>query len=779
MAQRRITAKLLRESLPDVRCPLRLKGLEGSVTIFRDAHGIPHVRARSAHDAFFGQGFCSAQDRLWQMDYDRRRAYGRWSEVIGPGGLAGDMQMRRFQIRRAVEGQYFQLQPITRAMLEAHAEGVNAFIASTDTWAAEFAALGLEPERWEPVHSLAVYMVRHILMGVWESKLWRARLANQLGAAATALLHPGYVQGQLVIVPPGGEFHGAALDGLRTLTDALPHIAWMKEGVAAGSNNWVVGGSRTASGKPLLAGDPHRALDVPNVYYQCHVACGDFDVIGFTFPGVPGFPHFAHNAHAAWGITHGNGDYQDLYLERFDPRHPGRYEFQGRWLEAEISREPVRVRGRHRPVMVEVARTRHGPVVWGDFRQGMAITFRYTAAQAPNPTFDAILALLTAASADDVESAMRKWVDPVNNLVYADRQGNFGYRTRGQIPVRSQENAWLPVPGWDGRHEWHGTIPFEEMPATRNPACGYAYTANNRIVDESYPHYLGLDFAPGFRAARIHARLKDAGGLTVADMAAIHADVVSVPARHWRALYSRIAPVGPQERRLLEILREWDGQVARDSAAPTVFHALRGEVMRRLLTPLLGPLAAELFQAVDRGGNGLLLRVQSRLHERIAADDRAMLPPGESWERLLSAALTDAAERLRRDYGADPARWHWGDVHRTAPQHLLAPLFPEAAPLLNPRPLSMGGDGDTVQAAGFYALQDFRAQFISVARYTFDLADWNRSTWIVPGGASGHPGSPHYQDQAPLYEAHQSLPMTYDWERIASEAKTVQWLEPG
>ena len=342
----RITAKLLQSSLPDVRRTQRLAALQAPVTIYRDAHGIPHVQAKTARDAHFGLGFASAQDRLWQMDYDRRRAYGRWSEVIGPSGLAGDLQSRRFQIRRAVERQYFQLQPATRAMLEAHADGVNAFIHSTKNWSVEFALTGTEPERWEPAHSLAVFIVRHILMGVWEGKVWRARLLNQLGPAVTALLHPGYAQGDLVIVPPGGEFHGAPLDGLRTLTDSLPQVAWMKEGVEAGSNNWVVGGSRTLSGRPLLAGDPHRALDVPNVYYQAHVACDAWDVMGFTFPGVPGFPHFAHNAHAAWGITHGNGDYQDLYLERFDRKHPGRYEFRASGWRRRSTASPSACGGR-------------------------------------------------------------------------------------------------------------------------------------------------------------------------------------------------------------------------------------------------------------------------------------------------------------------------------------------------------------------------------------------------------------------------------------------------
>ena len=774
----RITTELLKSSVPDVSRAVKVRGLDGPVTILRDAHGIPHVRASTSHDAFFGQGFATAQDRLWQMDYDRRRAHGRWSEVIGTDGLAGDAQMRRFRVRRATEEQYPRLQAPTKAMLEAYSDGVNAFIASTGTWGAEFKIMGIEPEPWEPQHCLAVFIVRHILMGVWESKIWRARMANHIGPGLAAQLNPGYKQGQLVIVPPGAEFHGASLDGLKVLTDSMPHIAWMRDGVAAGSNNWVVGGAKTRSGKPLLAGDPHRALDVPNAYYQNHIASDVFDLIGFSFPGVPGFPHFGHNSRVAWGITHGNGDYQDLYVERFDPVHAGRYEFQGKWLEAEIAREPIWVRGRKEPEMVEIFRTRHGPVIAGNPRAGVGVTMRYTGTDAPNSTLDALQHLHLARSADEVESAMRKWVDPVNNMVYCDVQGEFGYRMRGQIPVRDPANAWLPVPGWNGRHEWHGAIPFLEMPAIRNPPAGFAYTANNRVVDESYGHYIGLDFAPGFRAERIFRRLKDAAGLTTADMAAIHADVESVPALHWQAILPRIVAAGPGEERALELLRRWDGQVTRESRGATVFHALRGELARRVLQPVLGPLSDELFKSMDRGGNGFLTRLQARLHEFIVTDNRFLMLPGETWDRLLSEALTGAVERLSRTFSSDPGNWRWGDVHMTRPQHLLSPVFPEAARLLNPRPIPMGGDGDTVQAAGFYPGQDFHAHFVSVARYIFDCHDWDNSSWVVPGGASGHPGSPHYQDQAALYEANQAAPMLYDWKRIHQSAKTTQRLDP-
>jgi penicillin amidase len=773
-----LTPESLRAAVPDLARPHTMRGLDGPVAIHRDAHGIPHLRAGSEHDAHFAQGFVHAQDRLWHMEYDRRRAYGRWAEALGPAGLPEDRMMRRFRIGPALPKIYETLRAETRAMLEAYAQGVNAFLESEPPLPVEFALTGVKPQPWLPLDSLAVFAVRHILMGVWEAKLWRARMLHAMGPEKVAAFHPGYAPGQLVIVPPDGRYGGAPLQAYETLKDALAHLTYLRHGNADGSNNWVLGGARTASGKPLLAGDPHRALDVPNVYYQNHVACEAFDAIGFSFPGVPGFPHFAHTARVAWAITHGSADYQDLYIERFDSKDPTRYEHKGQWHTARRDRETIQVRGAA-PETLETWETLHGPIVAGEPAQGNALAFRYTALEAPNGTLDAVRAMLLARSADELEAAVRPWVDPVNNMVYCDVDGAFGYRTRGRLPVRSEANAWVPVPGWTGEHEWSGNVPFEAMPAVRDPACGYAYTANNRIVDESYPHYIGLDFAPGFRAERIHERLHGLSAATVEDMAAAQADVGSVPAAGFRAVYDRVRPADAPGERALTLLRAWDGQVTADSPAPTVFAVWRRHILLRLFTPQLDEaLLKDILAAVDRGANGLLTRTQARLHQLIADDDRSVLPPGETWDALISAALGDAVRELSALLGPDPDTWRWEREHHTAAVHLLAGLHPDGARLLNPPPLRMGGDGDTVQAGGYYVAQDLRARFISVARYIFDAGDWNNSRWIVPGGVSGHPGSPHCQDQAPLYERHQYVPMTYDWRTIEREAKHTQKLTP-
>lgn len=279
--------------------------------IWRDAEGIAHVHADSAHDAFFAQGFVHAEDRLFHMDYDRRRAMGRWAEYAGAGAVAQDIQFRKFRLVPSARADYAALNAEARAMLDAYAAGVNACIRTMKTPPVEYTIAGGQPEPWEPWHSLAVFKVRHVLMGVWQTKAWRARLVRHLGAARAAALCPGTTPHPMLIVPPGVEYDGPVADGLKDLESVESALAALPEW-EGGSNNWAVAGGRTASGKPLVAGDPHRPLDVPGVYYQNHVAGPEFDVIGLSFPGVPGFPHFGHNQHVAWCVTHTAADYQDL-----------------------------------------------------------------------------------------------------------------------------------------------------------------------------------------------------------------------------------------------------------------------------------------------------------------------------------------------------------------------------------------------------------------------------------------------------------------------------------
>ncbi|MBI4641068.1 MAG: penicillin acylase family protein, partial [Candidatus Tectomicrobia bacterium] len=755
----------LKSALPDTSKTLSLKGLNATIEIYRDNYGIPHVKAQSVHDAFFGQGFASAQDRLWHMDYDRRRAYGRWAEYAGPSAAAQDEMMRRFQIGPTVKIDYEAINAETRAMLDAYAEGVNAFIENTNSPPIEYSLVRGQPEPWQPWDCLAVFKVRHIFMGVFESKLWRARLVNKLGPEKAARLLRGYQPGHLLIIPPGVNYDGPILDGLKELSKGAEAINWLNE-TEAGSNNWVLSGSRTASGKPLLAGDPHRALDTPNVYYQNHISCPEFDVIGLSFPGCPGFAHFGHNAHVAWCVTHAGADYQDLYVERFKKDDPTLYEFKGQWKQAEVHHETIKVCD-GQPVELDVTVTHHGPVIAGDPAKGYGIAFRYTATAEPNTGFESLLEMLKARSIDELDESMRPWVDPCNNFLYADIYGNIGYLNRGKVPIRSMANAWLPVPGWTGEHEWRGFIPFEKLARSRNPDTSCIVTANNRIVGKDYPYYISLDSTPEFRARRITDRLQKINKATVQDMAAVHAEKVSIPGRTYAQLLSQIEPQDEFSARVKTKLIGWDGTMERDAVAPTIYRAFRDKLNRSIIEPLLESLAHEAFGTTNRGIQSHTTQMAALFVRMARENDPSLLPTGSDWKSLLSRALAEGVAYLRERLGDDIDSWQWGKVHFTKPQHTLSASFPELASLLDPPSVPMGGDGDTPQAGSYSSSTPFVMTGMSVARYVFDTSDWNNSAWIIPLGTSGHPGSSHYADQAPIWGEVKLIPMLFDWKRIA------------
>ncbi len=699
--------------------------------IFRDPDGIAHVRGHTAADAFFGQGWVHAQDRLFQMDADRHRAHGRWAEIAGEAGLPQDRLWRRLGVGATVAAEYHDLPDEAREMFDAYAAGVNAYLAQTQELPPEYEA---RPEAWTPQDSMAVFKARHVLMGVWQAKLWRGRVAAAVGPVALMKLMAPLTPEERLILPPGADEAitqanlAADLDYLRAAFPETEHD---------GSNNWAVSGVRTRSGKPLLAGDPHRAVEVPNVYHQIHVACDEFDAIGLSFAGVPGLPHFGHNPRVAWCITHTGADSQDLYVERL---RPGEYEFRGQWRPLAVSREVLRVKGGpDEPITVE--RTHHGPLVLP------GIAFAYTANLYAG--WRCLRPMLRAGSCAAFDEVMRDWVDPVNNLLTADVDGNIAYRTRGVVPIRARLNGWVPVPGWTGEHEWQGTIPYDEMPHTSNPPEGWLVTANNRVVGSDYPHYLGLTFAADDRARRIAARLTNDSAWTAAALTDVHADVRSPAAQELLGLLPKIQ--GPGR----EILAAWDGTVRADDVAPTVYNALRDELALLVAEPILGPLLQECLSPANVGGRAMLARVRRQALRQAHLDARGgLLPDGRTWPELLSEALRRGMDRLARAYGPDAERWVWRDVHKLAPQH------PLGLPALTPRPRGMAGDSDTVQAASFATGADFSVLGASVARYVFDLDDWGRSGWAVPG-------------QADAWHDHRLLPMRYDWEAIAASARAA------
>ncbi len=771
-----ITAAELRSAVPDTAGEVVVDGPSAPVEVSRDSRGIPHIRARCASDAFFGQGFATAQDRLWHMDYDRMRAYGRWAELAGPPGAAGDAFMRRLGIRRSAERDYRALGEAARGMLDSYAAGVNEFIRTAEHPAAEYALVGAAPEPWAPWDCLAVYVVRHVMMGGFEGKLWRARLVASLGPERAAALCRGYQPGHLLLVPPGEPHTGDYADGSAHFGELAEAVSALSE-PDAGSNSWALGPGRTSTGAPLLAGDPHRGLDVPNVYYQNHVACPQFDVIGLSFPGCPGFPHFGHGERVAWCVTHAMSDYQDLYIERFSAEDPDLYEHRGRWLTAEVRTETIRVRGGD-DVEIEAVRTVHGPVVWGERRSGAAVAMRYTALDGPNPLAEHLLSMLTVRTAAEMDEAMEGWVDPCNNFMIADVDGAVRYLNRGRVPVRPEANYWLPVPGWSGEHEWDGFIDHADLPRIVDPPDGLIVTANQKIVGPDYPHLLSLDYAPGYRARRILDRLSEMDSATPEMAASVHAERVSIPATVYVGLLAGAQGRGGRWDRAREMLSEWDCSMDPDRAEPTIYAAMRLSLNRRLAELCLGPLAAEAAAAAGRGIPAHLRQLEALFVAWARDGDVSVLPEGTDWAGALADALSEGLGMLEGRLGDDMAAWTWGSVHVTRPTHTLSASFPDLAGVLDPPAAPIGGDGDTPQAGFFDPSDPFTVMSTSVARYLFDPSDWDRSRWVVPLGASGHPGSPHYADQLPAWRDLEMVPMTYSPGAVRAAARTVQTLRP-
>ena len=768
----------LTAAIPQLSGTLRLKGLTGKVEVYRDDLGIPYLRAENEHDAFFAQGFVTAQDRLWHMEYDRLRGAGRWAEAVGDGALEQDKLMRRFRLSVSAKADYAAMDDHTRMVFDAYAAGVNAFIQGPDPLPAEYAIAGIEPEEWQPWHCLVVYKVRHILMGVFESKIWRARMVRSMGPEKAGKLFPGYEPGHLLILPPGATAPGPLDVGLEELAKGAASLNYLSE-MDAGSNSWVISGDTTATGKPLLAGDSHRALDTPNAYYQNRIACPQFDVIGLSFPGVPAFPHFGHNPWVCWSVTHTAADYQDLYIEQLRDGETPQYLYQGEWRDAEVYDETVGSNSGHGET-VRVVVTSHGPIVSGGPEEGSGMALKYTATESASDWTAILWRMLRARNIEELAESQRGWVDPCNNFLMADVDGNIGYLCRGRIPIRSRVNGWLPVPGWTGDHEWQGDIPFDELPVSINPPEGYIATANNRPVGDDYPHYIAVDFTPEFRVKGVTKGLTALTKPAAPDMAKVHAYRISQPALAYLVVLPSVEPQDALSAIARERLLAWDGSMDAHRIEPTIYSAMRDALLKELFERNLPPdLADAAWHPADRGLGSFGNRLKASIVEMLRHDDRSLLADGDTWPAAISRALAQGVANLKERLGDDPDSWAWNRLHQAVPRHTLSPAHPELDGLLDPPAIPHSGDGDTPLQGGYSPATFATVTSLSVARYAYDTTNWEDSLWVVPLGSSGHPGSPHYHDQSETWRKVEMVPMRWDWPAIITNSETTQTLEPG
>ena len=763
-----MTPETLRAALPPLDGTLRLPGLTAPVEVLRDPEGVPHIRAANQRDAFLAQGFVHAQDRLFQMELNLRRGLGCSAEWLGASAAEMDVLCRRLGMEAVCRRDHAALGDEARDMLDAYVAGVNAFIDSGAPLPVEYGLLGATPLRWEAWHPIAVMRRLGLLMGSVWFKLWRAAALPLVGPEQAMKLR--YEDGgiDLLCIPPGVEVERWTA----TLAELAPAIAALLDRAApdaagGGSNNWARSAERSATGRPFLAGDPHRVFEIPNMYAQGHLACDAFDVIGLTVPGVPGFPHFAHNGRVAWCVTHAFVDIHDLFVERFDATAT-QVRFRDAWLPVTRRRETIAIRDAA-PREIEVLETAHGPIVAGDPASGTAIALRSVQFAETDLSFDCLPRMLRADTVPALFEATRGWGLIDHNLVAGDTQGRIGHLVRAMVPRRPRANGWLPVPGWTGEHEWDGWIPFEAMPRQIDPDGGVIVTANNRVVADGGPDYLCTDCHPPNRARRIMALLSQPAADADAQAALIHGDTLSANALLLRDSLATLSSTGDAAA-LRQRLLEWDGRMEAGSLAASGYIALRLALTRILAERSgLGALAGDPLLVVAPGVVPLN-QLWWTLPALLRADDVTLLG-GWTWPQALHAGLAAAAN--------DPLTTQpWGEAHRPRFTHPLSAMFPDAAALLDPAAQAIGGDGDTVFANGLLPHAGTRATYGALARYAFDVGAWENSRWTVFHGASGHPGSPHYANQHASWAAARMVPMRYGWEGLTAVASARQSLAP-
>ena len=773
----------IRRSFPTINGTIRVPGLQSEVRIYRDRWGVPNIYADNLHDLFFAQGYVHAQDRLWQMEFNRRVGSGTLSEVLGEATLEDDKFLRTIGLRRAAEKDWESLDENTRAALQAYADGVNAFIEShKDRLPLEFVILGATqvpgyiPAPWTPVDSLAWGKVMCWDLGAnWRDELKWARFIQELGEETTRELMPAYPEAGPFIIPPEAKDYRDL-----GITDLFPdeHLARIlgNDGEGLGSNNWVVDGTMTASGKPLLANDPHLSLQTPSIWYEIGLHAPGFDVVGASFPGTPAVI-IGHNERITWGVTNVGPDVQDLYLEKVNPDNPYQVEYMGQWEDVKVVDEEIRVAGQDKPISLEVRITRHGPII-NDVVEGLAqpTAFRWTALEGQQ-LFRAVLLIDQADNWQEFRDALRYWDAPSQNFVYADVEGNIGYQMPGHIPIRAQGQGLVPVPGWTGEYEWTGYIPFDELPSVFNPPTHFVVTANNEVVPDDYPYFIAYGWAAPYRAQRITELLSAAnpGSLTVDDMRDVQADVYSISAEKLMPYLVALEPEGwLQERVMRDLLRPWDYYLSADSAAASVFEVFYWKLVEHTFQDELG----ELYPTYLEMGNYHRLLLERLVEEPdnhwwddVSTDAR------ETRDDIYRAAFADALEYLGRHYGDLHTLWRWDKMHSAHFDHPLGAVKPLDR-IFNVSGVPVGGDNFTVNPGSFKYKDPFSVDKGPSYRQIVDLSDWNNSRSMHTTGQSGQPFHKHFSDMIESWRKVEHHPMLFDRAQIEQNREGLLVLVP-
>jgi penicillin amidase len=775
----------LSPSLFDDRAAADEFRLTDNVTIQYDKYGVPHIEASCDSDLYFAQGYVTARDRLWQMEYNRLVAAGRLAEILGKSKVKQDLAIRRIGLYRAALATYQSLDEEMKQISMAYSAGVNYYINThRNDLPREFEDLGHTPEPWHPVDSLSIPLTMFwYLSGSLEEELMLGKLTDELGAEKALELISGK--------PADPETHirweeasailgeGFGRDGFEILADLKDFSTSPGAAQLVGSNNWVVDGAKSATGAPILANDPHLALLNPSIWYETHLKGPGINVIGSTFPGVTGIV-IGHNERMAWGVTNVGYDVCDLYVERLSEDDPKKYIHKGKVKSFEKIIETIKYKdgGEMKEVKRTISFTVHGPVV--ERREDSVIAMRWTGHEVSTEARFMYL-VNRVSNVEEFKTALKYYRLGAQNFLYADVDGNIFYQPTGKVPIRAGV-PYMPMDGSSGEHEWEGYIPYDELPSALNPPEHFIATANARPIDEGYPYYIGYFFDVGYRVKRIKDLLAAKDKLTFEDVRAIQADDRVLIAERLKPilmsdLESELSLLSARARKAATLVKEWDNHAGTDSVASTIFHKWLERIAWNTLRDDLSDDSFEYWASNTDIIVVLLLRSAAEGELKYDWFDMPSSRRVETRRQIVALSLQEAVKELGLQYGYDIEDWTWDKTHTTTLKHGLGKLFPK----YNNGPHARSGSVDTIDNAGFSLFEgNFNSGHGPSLRMTVELTPGvEHAVNTIPGGQSGDPSSKHYDDQLrELWLKHEAHPMLFTDEQLKGNVKQRLILKP-
>lgn len=789
--------------LPTTSGTVSFPGLSAPASVTRDSYGVPHIVAANVNDVYAAEGYVHAQDRLFEMFLFRTYMQGRLSEYFDPQAVDIDRFWRTLGLYRAAQQELAQLRPDVKAALQAYSNGVNQFIHThRDTLPMEFYFTGLSMDDWQPVDTLAFGKLEAWdLTQDWSREILDYDMADAVSSSQYAELFPAYPADEPIIVPgkssgtgtthstpassadQGGknDIFGMMLQEYNTRI--RPFL--LNYGLSdLGSNNWVIDGSKSTTGKPILANDPHLAVRNPSIWYQVHLSTSDgkYDVVGFSFPSAPGVIT-GHNQNIAWGVTNTEADVQDLYFENLDPvNHPGQYQQGNQWLPLQTYTETIQVKGGD-PITQTVRVTSRGPIISDAFTANdplesvitQPLSLQWTALQ-PGHLLESLFDLQTATNWTEFRKALSEWTVPGQNFVYADLQGNIGYQMTGDYPIRKKGDGSMPEPGYTGDYGWTGYVPFDSLPRAYNPPSHFIATANNKPFTDTTNLPITGVFAPPWRIERITQLINAKPKLSVDDFKAMQLDTQSLMAKDLAPIIAAVPAGDPNTQQVIGLFKGWNGNLTADSATAGVYEVFLNEVLTETLSDNLGSI--RLGNYLGTSDTTAMQALQGLMHKPDdLLWDRTDTSQVEKRDDILLRSMTDTITLLQSAISTNAQDWTWGKLHTLSPAHPFGQL-PIFGNFFNLPAQPIGGDNSTVSVAAYSLVNPFTVERHQSYRMIIDLSNWSNSLAIYPNGQSGQPGSKHFGDFLTTYMNGDYNPLVYSSQDIDAHKEATLTLQP-